>query len=41
MNSATLGKAKLHGLLVEKTDNKHSGELTVTKIERRIVRPDN
>ena len=39
MNAATLGKAKLHGLLVEKTDNKHSGELTFTKIERRIVSP--
>jgi len=41
MNAATLGKAKLHGLLVEKTDNKHSGEIQVTKIERRIVSPDN
>jgi len=39
MNTATIGKAKLHGLLVEKTDNKHTGELTFTKIERRIVSP--
>jgi len=39
MNAATLGKAKLHGLMVEKTDNKHSGEIAFTKIERRIVSP--
>lgn len=39
MNTATLGKAKIHGLLIEKVDAKHTVE--INKIVREIVKPDN